>query len=730
MHNTYSAGVVTAYGAAKKAGYTGTYEEFCAEQAQFAQNAQQVREDKESVEQTVETFEETTVPAAVQAVTDEGTTQVGRVNQAGATQVESIGSAGTTQVGNVNQAGTTQVAAVNQAGATQIQAVEDKGDEVIESIPQDYSELTAEVDELKNALDYSGIGNSFDGQLYAGYWNASGVLTAYSGDVCPLNKIDCSGNANIVIIGKTNVTGIAYFVSYFDEAGTTRIRRDTGSGVTYTGVAPVGAKYVVFTFEKSGLTVGNIESVHVYVNNSIDALKQFDVEVSNEIDNIYHEIDLYMSKFGARRKNRRFLKEYSMPTGMSGAASQIRVYTDGWNYYHNYDIESKKVSGGSTFYVSRTGTASPESSSEGNPTSLYAIMNGGYLTEGSTIYFTDGVYGDFTRTTASLHDITVSCNLIALHPGKVIEAQIASFPTFTSGGSGKYTASRSNVVKIFQMYNDEIVPLTSVASASDCSSEGTWYLNGSDLTLHLFGGIPPTLDNTFICLNYGVSMLKITPTNDANIYVEGITFIGGTPGTAEIIAASGKTVNFYAKDCKFYGAYDPNLSYSAVGVGGANAVFINCEAMYSSKDGFNYYKNGNNIASFIEINCIGANNGLDGVAEATSQYYQNGSTAHGGAKGLRLGGTYYNNYGGNVADVHQDTETVNIGCTAFDSAAPSSIVNAQADFVAQQAGATMYMIGCRAFGSISSAYAVSGSEINIKTCDFEHAPSGSGTIIT
>ena len=153
MHNTYSAGVVTAYGAAKKAGYTGTYEEFCAEQAQFAQNAQQVREDKESVEQTVETFEETTVPAAVQAVTDEGITQVAAVNQAGATQVESIGSAGTTQVGNVNQAGSTQVAAVNQAGATQVQAVEDKGDEVIESIPQDYSELTAEVDELKNALD-------------------------------------------------------------------------------------------------------------------------------------------------------------------------------------------------------------------------------------------------------------------------------------------------------------------------------------------------------------------------------------------------------------------------------------------------------------------------------------------------------------------------------------------------------------------------------------------------
>lgn len=170
MHNTYSAGVVTAYGAAKKAGYTGTYEEFCAEQAQFAQNAQQVREDKESVEQTVETFEETTVPAAVQAVTDEGTTQVGRVNQAGSSQVESIGEAGTTQVGNVNQAGSTQVAAVNQAGATQIQAVEDKGDEVIESIPEDYTQLSEDVDDLKNALAKTTQGNpiAYDGLSLVG----------------------------------------------------------------------------------------------------------------------------------------------------------------------------------------------------------------------------------------------------------------------------------------------------------------------------------------------------------------------------------------------------------------------------------------------------------------------------------------------------------------------------------------------------------------------------------
>lgn len=176
MANTYSAGIVTAYGAAKKAGYTGTYEEFCAEQASFARNAQQVRQDKESVEQTVETFSETTVPAAVQSVTDEGTaqvervtnvgttavgnvndagtTQVGNVNNAGTTQVGNVNSAGTTQVGNVNEAGTNQVNAVNTAGATQVQAVEDKGDEVIGSIPQDYSDLVDDVADLTRQINH------------------------------------------------------------------------------------------------------------------------------------------------------------------------------------------------------------------------------------------------------------------------------------------------------------------------------------------------------------------------------------------------------------------------------------------------------------------------------------------------------------------------------------------------------------------------------------------------
>ena len=46
MSKTYSAGIVTAYGAAKRAGYTGTYEDFCRQQAGYAESAATVEQAK------------------------------------------------------------------------------------------------------------------------------------------------------------------------------------------------------------------------------------------------------------------------------------------------------------------------------------------------------------------------------------------------------------------------------------------------------------------------------------------------------------------------------------------------------------------------------------------------------------------------------------------------------------------------------------------------------------
>jgi hypothetical protein len=54
MATTYNAGIVTAYGAAVRGGYTGTYEEFCAQQAGYAQSAAAVEQAKEDVQELVD----------------------------------------------------------------------------------------------------------------------------------------------------------------------------------------------------------------------------------------------------------------------------------------------------------------------------------------------------------------------------------------------------------------------------------------------------------------------------------------------------------------------------------------------------------------------------------------------------------------------------------------------------------------------------------------------------
>lgn len=183
MAETYSAGVVTAYGAAVRGGYTGTYEEFCAEQAEFAENAAAVAQAKEDVEtmqgqveQAAATFTGTTVPAAVttvqeagaaqvQAVQDEGTMQAAAVETVGAQQkaaveaagsdaVDAVETAETAATDAVTAAQTAAVQAVQAESTTQQAAIQTKGQETIDSIPEDYTALSGEVDDLKSALSY------------------------------------------------------------------------------------------------------------------------------------------------------------------------------------------------------------------------------------------------------------------------------------------------------------------------------------------------------------------------------------------------------------------------------------------------------------------------------------------------------------------------------------------------------------------------------------------------
>lgn len=99
----------------------------------------------------------------------------GPILDAQTSAVAAVGDARISAVNDVNAAGTTQVGNVNSAGTAQVQAVEDKGEEVIGSIPPDYSDLTAEVSDLNNAITTLD-GNVNIVELYSGIPNNAATL--------------------------------------------------------------------------------------------------------------------------------------------------------------------------------------------------------------------------------------------------------------------------------------------------------------------------------------------------------------------------------------------------------------------------------------------------------------------------------------------------------------------------------------------------------------------------
>ena len=200
---------MTAYAAAVEGGYTGTYEEFCQQQATYAGNvtivtekAAQVAEDAAQVAENTATVTElaaqvaenaetvaenttTTVEAATEARTaassasasadNAGRSEAAAANSATASATSASvaagyasnaessataasGSATAAATSETNAAASAEAAAgslddVTAAQQAAIAAIQAKGEETRASIPSDYTELSDDVNSLKSALD-------------------------------------------------------------------------------------------------------------------------------------------------------------------------------------------------------------------------------------------------------------------------------------------------------------------------------------------------------------------------------------------------------------------------------------------------------------------------------------------------------------------------------------------------------------------------------------------------
>jgi len=163
MSNTYSAGIATAYGAAVRGGYTGTYDEWCALMADYATVGEQAAQSAQAAQASAENAAESETAASTsESNAANSATSAGQSATAAAASETAAQAAETNAATSAtNAAGSASAAATS---ATNAAASEAAARAVEESIPEDYSELSADVSDLKSDLLHGRI--TFNGYTW------------------------------------------------------------------------------------------------------------------------------------------------------------------------------------------------------------------------------------------------------------------------------------------------------------------------------------------------------------------------------------------------------------------------------------------------------------------------------------------------------------------------------------------------------------------------------------
>ena len=153
MSTTYSAGIATAYGAAVRGGYTGTYEQWCALMADYAAVGQRAEEAAAAAAQS-ESAAAASETAAASSAAGASASEDNAADSATAAQTAQTGAetAQTAAAGSATAAAQSATQAASSAATAA--EVEQQAEAVRDSIPADYTALSDTVDRLERAAIY------------------------------------------------------------------------------------------------------------------------------------------------------------------------------------------------------------------------------------------------------------------------------------------------------------------------------------------------------------------------------------------------------------------------------------------------------------------------------------------------------------------------------------------------------------------------------------------------
>lgn len=414
-------------------------------------------------------------------------------------------------------------------------------------------------------------------------------------------------------------------------------------------------------------------------------------EINSKVENInINKVNKSEFLENIRKEYNNYFNEIKMPNSFnSDFFKNIKIYDNGYRYVYDIDINKFKNNSNNIYYVSPNGNDSNSGLNRNEP--LASIQTAYSKTiSGDTIYCLSGIYSRKNAFQLSNPSIKRSINLIG--EGEVILTQ-GDFLDWTQNDTypNIYQANRTNiyeVIDITNISNNSTNKLKSVGSLEACNSEeGSFYYTGSIIYVHMFNNKIPNKNNIDCALILGDAPLKIDElTENATIYIENIKIVDGYKSCIVARNYNNFIPTIILNNCVFLNQKNvTSVNQDSVCMQGVNSIIKGCISSFSEKDGFNYHALNGIICNSIEIDNIGSYAGLN-----RSDNSYNGSTAHDGCKILRINCIYHNNKGPNVADVQNNTESINFGIISYDSNADKTL-DENSDFFTSQGNSKMYL---------------------------------------
>ena len=420
--------------------------------------------------------------------------------------------------------------------------------------------------------------------------------------------------------------------------------------------------------------------------------------------------------------------EYSQNYHIIDLPENLGIFFNRLSLYESYDKKDYKSyidesllknSGGNTIYVDKSNTQSPTAGTEANPYKnlTHAFQ---YSSDGDTIIVKKGIYNinDLPNDPGlRKNNVNIICD-----PGTLFIGGTTLSWSQNETYTNVYQASRTNVAYAIDIRNRENGIFTKLTERysleSVANNKGSFYKDGTNVYVNIDEEVNDNKVAVCIVLNY-IPFNMYAFDKDMKVYIENATFLHST-GRPLIRAGGSASYNceFNAKNCKFL--FGGGNGWGSMVLADGNATYINCEASFNKdSDGFTCHSDNGRACNVIELNCKGSYNGLLNTSGDLANS-SNGSTSHDGAHVIRINGTYFNNKGGNVADVGTGTITLNYNCKAWDSLSSVEDYH-KIDFGIQSTGTKMYLYTCFAKGNSKyNIYCYNGSSvINVYNCIYD-----------